>query len=364
MPKNASTEQMLDAASGLITPQASQQIAGAPPVAPVTPAVASPVNPPVVAATPGAPQVAPPVVIKSPLGDMSFGGQPVADVKLASFADVQAFAKDYVGIEIKDVQDFVSVFDKLKSAQEKAAAAAQLQTTVDTYKSTLDNLPKDVSLILSAAIAGEDHMPIIQKLQQKAAFDFEKPVTAHEDVALVNHYTGKSYTKETFDALDPSVQDSYKDVAKLKYKADQDAYANLQNTVKSATENRQKSFQASVESSISQMLVNNPKMDKAAVERVREIMTYDLGLFSKDKTYLPEAAEKIAYMTFGKELVTQQVQTIGDLAKQIAARSESQTTEKILMRSDQPLLKGGGSNNDKNVVQSIVDKETAFLKAR
>jgi hypothetical protein len=312
----------------------------------------------------GSPKVTPSVVIKSPLGDQTFGGQPVSEVKLSSFADVAAFAKDFAGIEIKEVQDFVPIFNQIKELQKTAAEAANLAKVVDTYKSTLDNLPKDVSLILSAAIAGEDHMPIIQKLQQKAAFDFEKPISAHDDVDLINHYLGKEYTKETLTALDPAVQESFKDVVKLKYKADQDEYANLQNTVKSSTENRQKTFRASVESSISQMLVNNPNMDKAAVERVREIMSYDLGLFSKDKTYLPDAAEKIAYMTFGKELVTRQVQTIGDLAKQIAAKSESQATEKILMRSDQPLLKGGGSANDKNVIQSIVDKETSFVRAR
>ena len=361
----------IDSAAGLISSKAAQELAAKVVAAPAAPIVVAPVTS-VVAAAPvtpvvaDQPQVAPPVVVKSPLGDQTFGGVPIADVKLTSFEDVSAFARDVAGVEIKTVQDFVPVFGQIKDLQKNAAEAAQLRQVNDTYKNTLDNLPKDVSLILSAAINGEDYMPIIQKLQQKALFDFEKPVTAHDEVDLINHYTGNSYTKETLDALDPKVQDALMDVVKLKYKADHDDYVNLQTNTKSAIDNRQKQFSASVESSIAQMLAGNPKMDKSAVERVRQIMTNELGnsLFAKDRTYLPDAAEKIAYMTFGKELVQAQVQTIGDLVKQIQAKGETIATEKILLRSDQPPLKGSGAPGDQNVLQNIVKERTAFLHAR
>lgn len=360
-PRSSAADGMVAAAAGLISEKASKEVVAGAPAAPVVvaPVVADPVNP--VAA-----QVAPPVVVKSPLGDQLYGGTPVADVKLASFDDVAAFAKDYAGVEIKTVQDFVPVFNQFKEFQKNAASAAQLQKTVDTYKNTLDNLPKDVSLIMSAAINGEDYMPIIQKLQQKALFDFEKPITAHDEIGLINHYTGKSYTKETLEKLEPAVQEGLMDVVKLKYKADQEAYVNLKTDTKSAIEKRQKNFSASVDSSIAQMLASNPSMDKAAVERIRQIMTNDLGesLFTKEKTYLPDAAEKIAYMTFGKEIVAAQAQTIGDIVNKMRAQGESSATEKILLRSDQPLLKGSGAPGDKNVIQSIVDKETSFLTAR
>jgi hypothetical protein len=267
---------------------------------------------------------------------------------------------------VKDVQDFVPIFGQFKDLQKSAAEAAQLKQVNETYKNTLDNLPKDVSLILSAAIAGEDYLPIIQKLQQKALFDFEKPIASHDEVDLINHYTGNVYTKESLDALDPKVQAALMDVVKLKYKTDQTEYANLQTNTKLSIDNRQKQFSTSVESSIAQMLAGNPKMDTSAVERVRQIMTNELGnsLFAKDRTYLPDAAEKIAYMTFGKELVQAQVQTIGDLVKQIQAKGETIATEKILLRSDQPHLKGSGAPGDQNVLQNIVKEKTAFLHAR
>lgn len=352
---------MVGAASGLISPEASKKIiAGNKPVDPAAPAAAG--NQP----APVGDVVAAPVVVKSPLGDQVYGGTPVSEIKLTSFEDVAAFAKDYAGVELKTVQDFVPVFGQLKELQKSAAEAVSLQKTVDTYKSTLDNLPKDVSLILNAAIQGVDHMPIIQKLQQKALFDFEKPITAHDEVDLINHYTGKTYTKETLDKLEPDAQEALMDVVKLKYKVDQDDYANLKVNTQSAIDNRQKAFRASVESSIAQMLVSNPKVDKTTVERVRQIMMNDLGesLFTKERTYLPDAAEKIAYMTFGKQIVTAQAQTIGDLVKKIRAEGESSATEKLLMRSDQPPLRGSGAPGDKNVLRTIVDKETSFIHAK
>lgn len=307
-----------------------------------------------------------PVVIKSPLGDQVFGGTPIADIKLKSFEDVAKFAKDFTGMELKDVQDFVSVFTKVKELTQKAEDVNKLQTIVDTYKSTLNNLPSEVSLIVNAAMNGQDHMPIIRKLQQKDAFDFTKPFESHEPVEVINRYTSKQYTKETLDALAPEAQEALMDVARLRYKTDQDDYSNIQVNTKKTIEDRQNKFQASVESSIAQMLANNPKMGKEAVERIRQIMAYGLGdtLFSKDRTYLPDAAEKIAYLEFGKQIVNDQQQTIGDLVAKIRAEAEGKTTEKILMRSDKPDLKGGGKIGDKNALQAIVDKETGFLKAK
>jgi hypothetical protein len=316
-------------------------------------------NPPVVNA--GAP-----VVVKSPLGDQIFGQLPIDQVKLSSFEDVAAFAKDTLGEEIKTVQDFVPFVAKVRDLKEKAGMVEKLQKTNETFKNVLNSLPKDVSLILTAAINGQDYMPIIHKLTQKAVFDFEKPFTAHDSLALVNHYAEKEYTKETFDALDPAAQDALESVAKMRYKADQDEYKNLEVNTRSAAETRQKNFLASVDSSIAQMVANNPRMDKAAVEQVRQIMTAGLqsSLFTPEQTYLPDAAEKIAYLQFGKAIVSEQVKTIGDLVAQTRGKIESETLEKILNKSDKPIPTGGTGNISQNVLQAEVDKATSFLKKK
>ena len=307
-----------------------------------------------------------PIVVKSPLGDQVFGVPPATEVKLSSFADIAAYAKDVLGEEIKDIQDFATFFPKIKEMRDAAAKFENTEKELNTYKNAINNLPPDVSLILTAALQGQDHMPIIQKLTQKAVVDFDKPFASHDSLNLINHYTGKGLTKETFDALDPSVQEALKSVAEVKYKADQDEYGSIKSNVKSAAEVRQKTFQASVDSSIAQMMANNPKMDKASIERVRQIMTSGLAssLFTSDKTYLPDAAEKIAYLEFGKQIVAEQAKTIGDIVSQIRSQTESETIENIVMKSDKPIITGGSGNISKNVLDAEVKKATGFLNAR
>ena len=377
-PRSSSNDSMISAAAGLVSDKKLQTaVAGvpAPVVTPVLEQVAPPapvvesnkgVSDPIIQNTPVAINPLSTVVVKSPLGDQVFGGTPIDQVKLSSFADVAAFAKDAIGAELKDVQDFVGLISGYKAVQEKAATVDKLQKLVDTYTTSINNLPKDVALILSAALQGQDHMPIIQKLTQKSVVDFDKTFESHDSLSLINHYTEKSFTKETFDALDPSLQQSFKDIAKLKYKADQDEYNNMQVSVKSAAETRQKSFLTSVDSSIAQMVTNNPRMEKVAIERVRQIMTAGLSdsIFTKDRTYLPDAAEKIAYLEFGKSIVAAQAKTIGDFVAKVRAETESKTTENILMRGDKPIPSGGAGNISKNVLQAEVQKATGFLKAQ
>lgn len=373
---DASPESMLSAMSGLVSEKKMQDVTNksgvkpgevisnendAPPV--VTKKGESDLNiqEPVKPVKPVAP-----VVVKSPLGDQVFGVPPATEVKLSSFADIAAYAKDVLGEEIKDIQDFATFFPKIKEMRDAAAKFENTEKELNTYKNAINNLPPDVSLILTAALQGQDYMPIIQKLTQKAVVDFDKPFASHDTLNLINHYTGKGLTKETFDALDPSVQEALKSVAEVKYKADQDEYGSIKSNVKSAAEVRQKTFQASVDSSIAQMMANNPKMDKASIERVRQIMTSGLAssLFTSDKTYLPDAAEKIAYLEFGKQIVAEQAKTIGDIVSQIRSQTESETIENIVMKSDKPIITGGSGNISKNVLDAEVKKATGFLNAR
>jgi hypothetical protein len=384
---NTSQNDMLSAAAGLVSPKnletAVIEIAGpaaGTPALETAPVISDPnkgiSDPKLQNVQPSAvqPPVAPslvnpltPIVVKSPLGDMTYGGIPIDQVKLSSFADVAAFAKDVVGAELKDVQDFVGFISDYKVVKEKANEVENLQKMVDAYKTSIDGLPKDVSLILSAALQGQDHMPILQKLTQKAVIDFDKSFISHDSLAIINHYTEKNFTKETFDALDPSVQENFQDIAKLKYKADQDEYNNMQANIKSVAETRQKNFLASVDTSIAKMVTNNPKMDKGSIERVRQIMTGGLtnSLFAQDRvSYLPDAAEKIAYLEFGKVIVAEQAKTIGDIVAKIRAEGESDATAKLILRSDKPIPAGGTGNIDKNIFQTAIEQATRFLKAR
>lgn len=368
----------LGAASGLVPPKNLEKMATnkGNPVASVTPTVdsnkVSPVDPKGAGTVPSVDpnkttaQAVGPVVVDTPLGKQTYGGKPLTEIDLKSFADVQAFAKDFAGIELKDVKDFVPLFGQLKELQDKANKVDQLTKAVENYETTLNNLPEDVSLILTAALQGEDYLPVIQKIQQKVEFDFDKSFESHDSLDLINHYTGKSYTQESLDALTPDVQEALQSVAKVKYEADRKDYQNIRTNLKKSTDEKQGKFRASVESSISQMLTKNPGVGKDVIDRVRQIMTYGLSdvLFTKDKVYLPDAAEKVAYLEFGKQVVEAQARTIGDLVKRMTNEGASKATENLLLRSDKPVTGSGGTAGDKNLVAAAVARETGFLKAR
>lgn len=355
-PKTNDVNSMAAGAAGLVSDANLQSAVGTTPPAGNAPAGTT-VVPPVVPDNQ-------PIVVKTPLGTQTFGSKPLEEIVLTSFADVQAFAKDFMNVELKEVKDFVPLFSQFREAQKQAAEAAILKKAVDGYTATINNLPSDVALILNAAISGQDHKAVLKKLQQKSALDYSKPFTAHDTVNIVNFYTGKQFTKESFDALDPVAKEALTDSTKLRYEADSKELSSFEVNTQKATEERQKNFRASVDSSIANMLTSNPQMDKAAVERVRQIMEYGIAdvLFTKDKTYVPEAAEKIAMMEFGKETIVAQFQTIGDLVKKMTNEGVSKEREQLLLKGDRPPI--GGDIKDKNVLASIIDRETDFLKKR
>jgi len=368
MEKNTSEESMLAGAAGLI-----KESPTAPAVA-ANPAITAPVVAPVANTAPATqvtqtapapPVVNAPLIIKTPLGDQIYGGIPTADVKLSNFADVQAFAKDFAGIELKEVQDFVPLLTNFKQSKEQAASAAALQKQVENFTSTIENLPQEVSLILNTAVSGGDHMAVINNMQKKAALAYDKSFESQDLVKLTNHYTDKQFTQETFDTLDPTSKDVLTTSIKARFEADKDAVLNFEKNTKKATEDRQTKYVASVDASISAWTAENPNVDKAAVAEVKKTMLYGLSdeLFTKDKNYTPDAAKKIAMMKYGEQIVTAQKQTIGEIVAKMQNAGASKAIENIILKSDKPPL-ANSTNQNNNVIATEVEKATSWLKPK
>jgi hypothetical protein len=365
--RSASVQETIDATAGLIPDNSiiTAPAGAAPPVQRPAPTAAAPAAPAAtVPITPAAPAANPmqPIVIDSPFGKQVYGAINPEEVTLTSFEDVQNFARDYLGKEIKEVKDLAGVFKEFKTFQAQATEAAAMKQQLDTYVSALQNLPKDVSLILATAMQGGDHQAVLQKLNQKNMFDYSKPFEAQDTVKLVNFYTGQQYTKESFDTLDPTAKSALTDSVRLKYQTDSNELSNFEDRGLTSTGEKQKKFNASVESSIANLVKANPGIGSAEIERVRQIMMGGISksLFSEDRTtYAPDAAEKIAMMEFGKQTIAAQAQTIGDIVAKLTSEGVSQGTERIIMRSDRPVISGAG--NKQNVIKQIVEQATDFL---
>jgi len=368
-PRTSDPASMVAATAGIVSPANAAKLAGQPaspaPAAPAAqPAATAPGSP----AAPAAPVVAPeaPIKVSTPFGEEVFGSSaPDSEIKLSSFADVQAFAKTAANMDITEVTDLAKVITEYSKLKTEVAEVENLRKKVSSFDAIVKNLPEDVSLIFQAAVNNQDYKPFIQKLGQKAVVDFEQPFEAHDPVKVVNHYSGNSYNKEAFEALDPTVKSALLDSAKIKYSTDKEEFARIKTKTLNDAQSAQAAFSSSVNTSIANMQAANPNMDKAVVERVREIMTSGLGdrLFSANKTYLPDAAEKIAMMEFGKQAIQAQRQTIGDLVKKYTNAGASKATEDILHRSDKPLPAGGGAA-DPNQVAAAVKAATGFIQAK
>jgi hypothetical protein len=367
MSKETNTESALAGLEGLVSPEkiATLRTSTVTPAAVTVPAntavpAASVVQPAQVVTPATAPTINP-IVVNTPLGTQTYGGTPATDIPMNTFQDVQKFAKDFAGIELKEVKDFVPLFAQVKTLQEQAAQAAELQKVVDNYKSNLEALPPEVVTILDAAISNTDYRAVINNFQKKSALDYTKPFSSQDQIALANLYTGKQHTKETFEALDESSRNVLLDGVRMKFDADQKEVLNFENNNKIAIQQKQKAFSDSIDTSISKFIASNPKVDKAAIAEIKKAMQFGLSdsLFTKEKTYAPDAAEKIAMMLYGKQTIAAQAETIGDIVKKMTGAGVTQEVERILNRSDKPQTQSGAPTT--NVIAQMVKEATSWL---
>jgi len=337
------------------------------PAAGVTPGAAPVATPgaPVAAAIPAAGST---IKVETAFGSQIFGGlDPGKEVKLSSFADVQAFAKDAYQLEIKDVNDFQTLLKELKESKAQAAEAEQYKTAAANFESTIKNLPEEIGLLMQAFVSGVDHKPLLAQMMQAQSLNFERDFDTYPELDMVNRFSDKPYTKEEYDAFEPGQRKVFKDLAKAKYDSAKTTYnATKQETHRSAQMTQQNVLN-SVESSITQLRKVYPSMGDNQIKRVSEIMTGGLrdSLYNVDGTYKPDAAIKIAMQEFGAEAIKVQAQTIGQIVERLKGEGASAATENLIGRSDKPRGDVGHTLQDRtNVIAEEVKRQTSFLKRR
>jgi len=313
-------------------------------------------------------QVAEPVTVKTAFGTKTFGAVEDEDgnITLASFEDVQAFAKAN-NLDLKEVNDLQALIKEHGKFKAEAAQLGGLQTQVETYERTLKSLPTDVSLIMNAALKNQDYAQLIQNIAQRGTLDFSKPFGTYIDYDLINHYGDKKYSHEEFKEMETEHFNALKNLAKTKYETDQISYTATVEQNQREADVVQQTFDQSVENSIKLLRSNNPDMGEPEIKRIRDIMTSDLQntLFNPDGfSYKAEAAERIAMQEFGKEAILAQQHTIGDLVAKAQNKGQSAANEQILEHSDKRPAAGVGSGGaDQNQISAAVQKEVGFMKA-
>jgi len=382
-PKTGDGSGALAGASGIVDPDKLKNIAGGDPAAPVAaPAPATPAVPAAPAAvgprvggppavdpnSSAAPAVKPavdPFVVKTAMGTKVYGAGDSIDVVLSSFEDVQGYAKAF-GVEIKEVNDLQNVLKEYDVMKKNTSVLESERARLNNYERTLNALPVEVNMILNAALNQQDYQQVITNVANKGAFNFEKTFDAYNEKEMINHYSGKNYSKQEFDDMEEDQYKALRDMAGTKYETAQVRYKQTIEDQQRATALTQQKFNNSVEVSIAQLKAAYPSLDEPKIQRVQTVMTADLQntLFNDDNTYKPDAAERIAMLEFGKETIAQQEVTIGELVQKYHNVGASQATEKILLASDVRPVHGTGEAPSHNVLAEEVHRQTSFLTAK
>lgn len=317
------------------------------------------------AAKPTGGKTAPAVTVETPFGKSTYGEPGEGDIKLSSFADVQAFAKDHYDLDIKDVNDFQDLFKDLKDKAAKAAEAEQYKTAATNFENTFKSLPEEIGLLVSAYVNGTDYKPLLNELAAASKFSYDREFKTYPELEMVNHYSGKNLTKEEYDALEQSNREALREVAEAKYNAARTNYIATQKETARATENQRQATMNSVESSIAKLRSTYPDMGEAQINEVRQVMISGLRdtLYTPEGLYKDDAALKIAMQQFGQNALAAQTQTIGQLVEKLRGEGESKATEDLLRRSDKPDGERGRTAEERdNAIAAEVKRQTSFLR--
>ena len=301
------------------------------------------------------------IKVDTAFGVDSYGDSSGDDVKLSSWADVQAFAKDNE-LELNDVNDIQGIVAELKYLRTEASKLPELEKNYSNFQEQLKSMPNEVAAIYDAGIQG-NHIDVIKQIAAASEIDFSKHFKEQDVIALVGRYTGKSFNKEGFNDMDDTTQQALSALAETKYQDEQKTYVDRVQNRKQNQDVFQKNFSDSVETSISKLKEKFPKFKDDALNHVKTVMTAGLkeSLFNTDNTYRDDAAVRIAMQEYGESALQVTNQTIGDMAKQMKSKIESDTREQLLGRSDIPENRGKSGELTEDVILKTAKTATSFL---
>ena len=302
-----------------------------------------------------------PIEVNTPFGKQVIGAQ-VSEEVLSSWDDIRTYAKEN-GVELNDANDIKQLFGVISELKQKAEAVPTLEATVNQFKSQLGGLPPEVANIVDAAVSGKDYKSLIKNVAAGADFDLTKDFSEHSTINVIRKYVNPEFTQEQYEALDAANKSALETLAKSKYETDQIQYRSAVADKAHEKEAYQQKFSESVNKAITVLKQTYPDMSDEHIKVVADRMQVSLrdALFNPDNTYKEDAGIRIAMQEFGADALAAQKQTIGDLAKQIESRIQSQTHESLLGRSDKPDTMGRQAVQDKDQIAKAVDNMTGFL---
>jgi hypothetical protein len=190
--------------------------------------------------------------------------------------------------------------------------------------------------------------------------DFDKDFDKQDQYTVVNHYFPGEFDKDDMeDTGDPTVKKAI-DLAKRQYEIDKDNLRVQRASQEKRNQENIQKFKDSLDSSVQNLRQAFPGFSDSHFKRVEKVLKGgDINslFFNNDSTYQSDAAEKLAFLMFGKEELLR--------IKNVSAKqSKSETLENVVSRgADKPMTQGNqnavktGDNKDvSKMFEGLIEK--------
>jgi hypothetical protein len=283
---------------------------------------------------------------------------------LANLDVLSNYGKNY-GFDIKNPDDLKTVFSEVEKLRGTSEELTKKEQELAFYKNYFASLPPEIAKVLSAYNDKKDYRSEMKSVATNP-FDFNKSFGAYratEHKTFVDHYFPNQYTDESWEELDPKVQNAVIGAAETKYESDRQNFNTSKFDYSQKVDAYQNSLKTSIEESILEYRKGNPTIGEKEVEEIRKQMYGGLNqkLYTQEGTFRKEAAEVIAYATFGK----QTVEALGKAAERKLEAAIRETTgkvnEDIVTRYSDKVPQGHGGG-EQNEIEKIIQTQTGFLK--
>ena len=243
---------------------------------------------------------------------------------------------------------FLGSVDKWRAdAQKKSDLEKQLEGIQEAF----DNMPEPLYNAMEAWSMGNDFQEAYNS-STVSKIDFKKDFNSQDLYTVVDHYFPNQFEKEDLeDVSDPTVKRAI-DLAERQYKIDKDNNRHMRAKQEQQERERVESFKKSVDSSVENLKKTFPAFSDSHFKQIEKVLKsgdIDSLFFNNDSTYKADAAEKIAFMLYGKD----ELLRVRNLT---AKKSKSETLEEVVSRgADKPNV-SGNQNAVKTNSQTDVSK--------
>jgi len=234
------------------------------------------------------------------------------------------------------IKDESTFFDSVEKWRKDSQEKGDLERDKNNYDRLFEEIPEPIYNAIESWGKGEDWIDKLKKTIP--SIDYNKDFESQSIYEIVNNYFPDKFEREelsgSYKDFDITVQKAV-DVAKEKYNFERQQFSNRRAEVQKKADEQIQKLRNSALSSVKKLEQSFPDFDKNEIAQISKVLnsgdTSSL-IQNKDGTYKEDAAERVAYMLFGKREISN--------LKQLMGASQQQLQDTVTRKSDTPRIHG------------------------